>query len=122
MKILIVDDEPLVAKTLRRLLRKYDTSVSHSAGETVEGICEGAYDLVFCDLMMPDISGRELFETIEARAPEMAERFIFITGGAFTKDSEAFIAKHPNQILYKPFNREELTSLVTAAETRWQQQ
>lgn len=114
MKILIVDDERLVAKTLSRLLRAHDVTMIHSSRDAVEPICSGQYDLVFCDLMMPELSGRELFEEVVEREPETAECFVFITGGACNAETDEFLARAP-RVLFKPFDRERLRNILASA-------
>ena len=112
VKILIIDDEPLVAKTLRRLLRAYDVSVIHSPHEGLESICNEFYDLIFCDLMMPEMSGSELYAQVSERAPEVCDKFVFITGGAFSVESQDFLNHSGKRVLYKPFDRKSLQAIV----------
>lgn len=118
MKILIIDDEPLVAKTLKRLLRSYDVTVIHSPSEATEFIRSSNPDLIFCDLMMPDLSGSELFEIICEHVPEHKEKFVFITGGAFSEEAEAFLSSPGKRVLYKPFNRVSLQKIVDDTEVQ----
>lgn len=112
MKILIIDDEPLVAKTLKRLLRAYDVSVLHSPHEGLESICTQTYDLIFCDLMMPEMSGSELYALVSERAPNVCDKFVFITGGAFSVESQDFLNHSGKRVLYKPFDRKSLQMIV----------
>jgi CheY-like chemotaxis protein len=74
-------------------------------------IADEDYDVIFCDLMMPQITGMEIFQSVERDCPEMAKRMIFITGGAFQPDAQKFLSSHAEQHLSKPFNR---TSLLGA--------
>lgn len=115
MKVLIIDDEPLVAKTLARLLRGHQVQTCHSAHEALELIFTESFDLVFCDLMMPELSGRKLFGMVWDRDPELSKRFIFITGGAIHSDSEDLIKSQGNRVLYKPFDRESLNEILRSA-------
>ncbi|MBL4634654.1 MAG: response regulator [Kofleriaceae bacterium] len=115
MKILIIDDEPLVAKTLKRLLRAYDVQVLHSPHEGLEAVCSDSYDLIFCDLMMPEMSGSELYAIVQERAPQVCGKFIFITGGAFSVESEEFLNTSGKRVLYKPFDRKTLQAIIESA-------
>jgi two-component system cell cycle sensor histidine kinase/response regulator CckA len=115
MKVLIIDDEPLVAKTLARLLRGHEVEICLSAHKALELILSGEFDLVFCDLMMPELSGRKLFEKVWNQAPELSKRIVFITGGAFTSDLNDLIESQDNRVLYKPFNRETLKEILDSA-------
>jgi PAS domain S-box-containing protein len=119
-RVLVVDDEPVVGKSLRRLLPEHDVAVATSAAEALAAI-EGDPDLdvVLCDLMMPDVSGIELFHQLEARFPALARRVVFITGGAFTPEASAFLRAAGNPVLEKPFDLRRLRALVSGrAEAR----
>ena len=70
------------------------------------------FDVVFCDLMMPHLSGDALFERVRAIAPDQAERFVFITGGATEPRVQTFLAQVPNERLEKPFDVQNLRGIV----------
>lgn len=112
-RILIVDDEPGVARSLQRALRGHDVSVALSGRDAVEQLTHDAgYDVVFCDLMMPDMSGMELYELASQVRPGLEERMIFMTGGAFTSRAQAFLESIPNQWFEKPFDIRLVQDLV----------
>ena len=113
-RILIVDDEPLVGKALARLLGASREVVSVTrAADALERLGRGEqFDLVFCDLMMPEIGGPDLYVRIRARSPALAERMVFMTGGAFTPAAQDFLAQVPNRRLDKPVDRESLDAVV----------
>jgi len=117
MNFLIIDDEPLVAKTLSRLLRPHLTQIIAPSLTAVDQVCDGGYDLIFCDLMMPLVSGQEIYAMVRERTPTLAARFIFITGGISGRDTEIFLADNDVRILYKPFDRNALREMLEAAET-----
>jgi CheY-like chemotaxis protein len=84
--VLIVDDEPLVARSLQRLLRKCDTRVAGSGKEAIERIEAGEkFDWILCDLMMPGMSGMDVYAKLSQDHPDLATRIVFVTGGAFTE-------------------------------------
>jgi signal transduction histidine kinase len=93
-RILVVDDEPLVGKALARLLSgQHEVVVTTSAPEALARLAGGErFDLVLCDLMMPEMSGMELEARIASAAPAMVGRMVFMTGGAFTPAARAFLA------------------------------
>jgi CheY-like chemotaxis protein len=70
------------------------------------------FDVVFCDLMMPDMSGVEFYAELERTAPQLVERVVFLTGGAFTPASRQFLARVPNPRLHKPFDAKVLRATV----------
>lgn len=113
-RILVVDDEQMIGRTLRRSLAKDHEVHFVDSGAGAMAILEkdSRFDLVLCDLMMPDTSGMDLFAWVERERPELAPRFIFMTGGSFTERSRAFLLKIPNPQVEKPFDTESLRQLV----------
>ncbi len=103
-RILIIDDEPNLAKTLARLLDDHEVEIA-LGGAAALGLLEHApaFDLVLCDLMMPGVTGMDVHATVKARAPEQAARFAFMTGGAFTPRAKEFLAAVGLPKLDKPF-------------------
>ena len=114
-KILIIDDEVIVASTIRRALGDHDVTSFTDAHDAEALIASGhRFDLILCDLMMPTVTGMDFYEAIIEIAPDQAERIVFITGGAFTSQARAFLDRVPNQRLEKPFELERLRSFVNA--------
>lgn len=113
LRILVIDDEPAVARSLRRALHGHDVTVSLNGREAMEEIKKDpSFDLIFCDLMMPEVSGVELYQEATHQAPGIEQRIIFITGGAFTQRAKDFLESIPNKWLEKPFNIQEIQELV----------
>jgi PAS domain S-box-containing protein len=85
-RVLLVDDEPLVADTMRRLLRRdYDITIALCGQDAIDQITRGArFDAIVSDVMMPNMTGIELLEQLQLLAPDQAQRLIFLSGGAFT--------------------------------------
>lgn len=112
-RVLIIDDDPLVASALRRLLASGEVEVADSGRQGIE-LLRGSdeFEVVLCDLMMPEVSGMDVYETVLEEHPEMAERFIFMTGGAFTNRARAFLESVPNPKLEKPFDGKTLRAMV----------
>ena len=113
MRVLVVDDEPRVSRSLVRLLRKHDVTTVSSGVEALQCLSARSFDLVICDLKMPGMTGMALFEQLESERPEQAARFLFTTGGAWAAESQRFIAKHAERIVPKPFNRQQLEQAIT---------
>jgi PAS domain S-box-containing protein len=113
LRVLVVDDEPLVSKALARLLAGHDVVTSNDGREALARVSAGErFDAVVCDLMMPELSGMELYGAVSAVAPELARRFIFITGGAFTDSARDFVARARSPFLEKPVDRSTLQAAV----------
>ncbi|MFL5344764.1 MAG: ATP-binding protein [Hyalangium sp.] len=115
-RILIVDDEHRFGATLQLLLgRAHEVAYTPSAREALSWIHEGKpYDVILCDLMMAEVTGRQFHEALSQHSPELARRVIFMTGGAYTPTSLDFVAKLTNPVLNKPFKAEELERLVAS--------
>jgi DNA-binding NtrC family response regulator len=102
---LIIDDEELVATTLARVLkREHDVTVSTSADAALEQMQAQDFDAVLCDLMMPGVSGMDLFQSLAGRDAELARRVIFMTGGAFVPKVRSFLEGVPNPCFDKPLD------------------
>jgi two-component system cell cycle sensor histidine kinase/response regulator CckA len=116
-RVLVVDDEPLVADMLQRTLAEaHDVKVATDAQTALDFLLSGeTFDIIFCDLLMPRMSGMDLYEALRARFPGIEERIVFMTGGAFTERAAQFLATVPNRKLTKPFDLVELERIVTVA-------
>jgi PAS domain S-box-containing protein len=114
LRILLVDDEPSVVRALQRALREHELVVAFSGSEALEVLDSGqTFDIVFCDLMMAQLSGMEVYETVRKRYPGIQDRFVFMTGGAFTQQAKDFLGSVPNPVVEKPFDIRALRALVS---------
>ncbi|WP_375767575.1 response regulator [Archangium gephyra] len=113
-RILVVDDEPMIGMAIRRTLqREHEVVALTSAREAQARLTSGeAFDLILCDLMMPEMSGMELHQAVANHSPGLAGRMVFLTGGAFTANARAFLNHVPNHRVEKPFSTQELRGLV----------
>jgi PAS domain S-box-containing protein len=113
-RVLVVDDEPLVARAVQRVLSAHDVVVCSSARAALSALEAPGhpFDVVFCDLMMPEMTGMDLHARLREVSPETAERMVFLTGGAFTANARAFLDAVPNPRLEKPFEPAALREIV----------
>jgi signal transduction histidine kinase/DNA-binding NarL/FixJ family response regulator len=113
-RVMVVDDEAIITATIRRLLsREHDVVTATRAIEGLHRIQSGErFDLILCDLMMPQMTGMELHDKIQAIDPDQAGRIVFLTGGAFTASARQFLDRVPNQRIEKPFDAQHLRLLV----------
>ncbi len=113
-RILIVDDEPLVSQAIRRALqREHEVMTLTSAREAHARLTGGEhFDLILCDIMMPEMSGIDLHEALARMAPSIAQRMVFLTGGAFTPRAREFLSQIKNPCVEKPFVPRDLQELV----------
>jgi signal transduction histidine kinase len=114
--ILVVDDEPIVCFSLERLLSSEGRVVAlTSAREALARIESGdRFDIILCDLLMPQIDAPAMYDELLKIAPDQAQRMVFVTGGAFTMRARDFLARVPNTRLSKPFDVDALLKLVRA--------
>jgi len=113
-RILIVDDDPLVSRALCSLLRReHDVVEKGGALEALELLRSGqVFDVILCDVLMPDMDGAAFHEELEKSLPRQAEQLVFMTGGAFTPRASAFVDRVPRPVVAKPFDAVKLRSLV----------
>ena len=113
IRVLVIDNEQLVGSALRRSLRDYDVDVLDNAKEALQRLASGAsYDVILCDLMMPQMTGMEFYEELVRVAPDHAPKVVFITGGATAPRTRHFVASVPNTVLEKPFDVVALRQLI----------
>ncbi|HEX3475326.1 MAG TPA: ATP-binding protein [Kofleriaceae bacterium] len=113
-RVLIVDDEPRVAQALERLLHTdYDLTLVSCGASAIEHVTAGIrYDAIITDVMMPNMTGVELFDRLEILAPDQASRVIFMTGGVFTPQTQARLEVAGNPQLQKPVSAQELRACI----------
>jgi signal transduction histidine kinase/ActR/RegA family two-component response regulator len=121
-RLLVVDDDVLVARTLARQLSGHHVEVVLSGQAALDRLSSAGegFDLVLCDLMMPDMTGMEVFETVEELYPELAERFVFVSGGGVTERSRRFLEQHADRVLPKPIDSRQLCELLERTTLRAQ--
>jgi PAS domain S-box-containing protein len=105
-QIMIVDDDAQVAKLLRlSLIDDCEVSVFASGRAALDHLLGGArYDLIFCDLMMDDLSGMDLYEALKLEAPGRERELIFMSGGVFDRRVSDFLRTVSNDFIDKPFD------------------
>jgi PAS domain S-box-containing protein len=113
-RILVVDDDAKVAAALRRhLAKEHDVTVIARGADVLASIQGGTkFDVILCDLMMPEMTGMELHGRLVEAAPDQAERMIFVTGGAFTPNAQTFLEEVPNERVDKPFDPNAIRAVV----------
>ncbi len=111
--VLVVDDEPMVGRAITRMLVPHHrVTAVLGAAEALAALSSGHFDAILCDLMMPEMTGMELYDKLQAEAPALAARMVFLTGGAFTREASEFLDRVPNARLEKPFSPAQLRMAV----------
>jgi CheY-like chemotaxis protein/two-component sensor histidine kinase len=113
-KILVIDDEPALCAVIRRLLGgEHEIHTFVDAREALRLLRhDGAFDVIFCDLMMPRMSGMEFFAELSRLCGDLASRTVFLTGGAFNGTARQFLSSFPNRVVEKPFEVISLRSAI----------
>ncbi len=113
LRLLVVDDEVALGRTLAvALADEFDITLAASGREAIATLGEKPFDVILCDLMMPDVSGMDVYERMERQAPELTRRFVFVTGGAFTERARAFVERVAAPVVEKPFELSTLPVLL----------
>jgi PAS domain S-box-containing protein len=115
-RVLVVDDEPAVGEAIVRALGElHQVEFASSGAAAIEKLrATPEFDVVLCDVMMPGVDGIAVFEEIQRTAPELAKRFVFMSGGAFTPRARRFLATSTNPRFEKPFSADQLMAIVAA--------
>jgi PAS domain S-box-containing protein len=117
LRILIVDDELLFAKVIQKSLRPdLNAEVCSDSEEALRLILKDEdFDFILCDLMMPRLTGMDIYENLRADGRGLEKKMIFMTGGTFTPRATGFLQEVPNPRLEKPFSIKDFRKLVETA-------
>jgi CheY-like chemotaxis protein len=113
-RVLLIDDEAHLGVTLRLGLRDQAEVVAAQSGTDAVRmlLADDGYDLILCDVMMPDITGMDVFDQVCTARPALRGRFVFMTGGAVTERARKFLEQVPDRRLDKPFRLEQVEALL----------
>jgi CheY-like chemotaxis protein len=117
-RILVVDDEPDVAELMRLFLGLlgYEADIFPSCEESLKAVGEKRYWAVFCDYMMPKITGDLLYREVKALDSALAGRFVLITGAMLDEHLESFLQSERVKVISKPFNLGEIKKTLAEME------
>ncbi|MBU0609004.1 MAG: response regulator [Armatimonadetes bacterium] len=115
-RVLIVDDNQPLQESLSLVLRTfgYEVEIASDGVEALERITSASYDAILCDLLMPHMSGDQLFRACCEKHADVARRFIFMTGSACTAIMSDFLQHTTQPYLPKPCRVNEIRSAVEA--------
>jgi PAS domain S-box-containing protein len=113
-RVLVVDDEESLGQAIRRYLsQEHEVEAVTSARHALELLRSGSrYDVILCDLMMPQITGMELYDAVTNLDADQAQKIVFVTGGAFTESARNFFETTTNPRIEKPFDLKTLRHVV----------
>jgi CheY-like chemotaxis protein len=113
--VLVIEDQLPLARTLARALaQRFQVTLAATVAEGLAAIEQHhtTLDVILCDMLMPDGTGIDVFEGTRSRYPELAGRFVFMTGGAFLPSLAEFLERSPNPRIDKPFGLPALEELL----------
>jgi CheY-like chemotaxis protein len=115
-KIMLIDDDRLVVRAMKRLLHEHEITTVETGVDALALLRGDAeFDVVLCDLMMPGMSGMEVYERVLEERAELAPRIVFMSGGAFTARSQEFLETVDNRFVEKPIDVHVLEDIVRQA-------
>jgi len=119
-RVLFVDDEPAIGAAVTRAFEDRHEVVTQTSGAAASALLErdDDFDAVFCDIVMPEMSGGELYRWIVQHRPSLAERVIFVSGGRGHELRRALGDIPHARWLDKPFSLDALESAIAAAMVR----
>jgi len=113
LRILVADDEQSIAWVMKSFLAEHDVFVAHTGREAIDLLDKSEFDLTFCDLVMPDLTGIDVYDHLRECKPGAEKKLIFMTGGAFTERTRKFLETVPNEVLDKPFTLGDVARVVS---------
>jgi len=115
--ILVVEDEPVISRVCSQALRGEGFEVDIAAnGNIAEGMLEKKeYDLILIDIRTPVMNGKQLYQSINDKHPDLTDRVIFTTGDLLGGDTKSFLEQSGRLFLPKPFTPDELKTVVKEA-------
>ncbi len=113
-RVLVVDDDRGVCEALHSALSsEHEVVAVQSSREAMQLVDDGQrFDLILCDVHMPEVSGIGLYQQIQAATPDLASRVIFMTAGTFTQRGRDFLAAADRPLLEKPLDLSAVRSLL----------
>jgi CheY-like chemotaxis protein len=114
-RILVIDDEPLVAEAVQSMLATvHDVVTETNPKEALARIVRGErFDLILCDLIMPEMTGMDLYQQVLQRAPDALDSIVLMTGGASTAQARRFVESVTNPRIQKPFGMKSLQDTIS---------
>lgn len=112
-KVLVIDDHPAMGMSLKLMLSpEHEVEIAATPEAALSLLSAARFDLVLCDVMMPGMSGVELFAKVSAQDGALAQRFVLMTGGATSAAMARAIEGSKLKVLEKPFDPELLRGML----------
>jgi CheY-like chemotaxis protein len=116
MRLLIIDDELLVARAAQRIFDShFRVDIALDGATALQKLSTQSYDVVLCDVMMPGMTGIDVYRAVRARDEALAARFVFATGGLFNEELRDSVELLSNMIVEKPYDAKKLRGMIERA-------
>ncbi len=113
LRVLLIDDEPLLLKSLARMLHSHHDVVAATGGALgVEALAKQDFDVIICDLMMPEVDGLHVYEKLQEKYPQLVDKLVYLSGGVFTDRMSSFLDNTKPRLLDKPVSRDALLDAI----------
>jgi CheY-like chemotaxis protein len=112
--ILVIDDDPGIVSGLSRLLRRdgHTVETADNGHQALERLREHHYDVILCDLRMPDLDGPVFYRRLLLQSPSVCQRVIFLTGDTLRLESQEFLERSGRPWVPKPCNAAEVRRII----------
>jgi CheY-like chemotaxis protein len=114
-RVLVVDDDPVVVRSFQRALRQHEVTTAKNGREALE-ILSGnpAFDVILCDLMMPELTGMDVYERLRETGGGLERKIVFLSGALYSEAVRAFLGTVPNLRFEKPIDSQLLRAVLAA--------
>ena len=121
LRVLVVDDEPIICRVCRKILvaQGFEVETALDGRDALDLARVRRFDLYVSDLRMPEMTGMELYEQLRLEQPALAEHVIFITGDILSPDIHEFLNRVRSPLIAKPFTPGDLSGTVNKYVTEW---
>lgn len=113
--ILLVDDDEELADTLKDLLESHNfiVTTAHNGVEALQEVLAFDFDLIMCDMLMPKMAGDMFYLAVQKSKPDLARRFLFVTGHANKPEVDSFLKRVDAVVVFKPVLTEDLVRMIS---------
>jgi len=113
--VLLVDDDEELAITLKQLLESHNfiVTTSSNGADALREVMAFDFDVIICDMLMPKMPGDMFYLAVKTTKPQMASRFLFVTGHADHPKVDAFLKSVDANVIFKPVPTDELVRMIS---------
>lgn len=118
-QILVIDDEPAIGRAITRALKDIDVEVAEGGAEGLRCALGQSHrwDLILCDIGMPEVDGVQVYEELDVQNPELLKKTLFMTGALHTERARQFVEVVGPPLLKKPFDVSQVRKALEVRQT-----